>query len=222
MELDDVMRTTFAAREYTGEPVPDELLYRWLDNARFAPSGGNRQGNRVVIVRSEETRRALARLTEYSSRRYIAQMQAGENPWNSIVPSTVTDADMSAVSLREERLDAFHTASVVLVFLLDLRVVASIDKELGRVGVISGASIYPFVWNVLLQARQSGFGGTLTTAMAAQEAEVQALLGIPSHFAVAGAMPLGKPVRQLSKLRRMAVEDIAVRERFDGLPFTFA
>ena len=56
MELYDVMRTTFAARDYTGEDLPDAVLYEILDNARFAPSGGNRQGNRVIVVRSAETR----------------------------------------------------------------------------------------------------------------------------------------------------------------------
>ena len=39
MELYDVMRTTFAARDYTGEEMPDEVLYEILENARFAPSG---------------------------------------------------------------------------------------------------------------------------------------------------------------------------------------
>ena len=33
MGLYDVMRTTFAAREFTGEPLPDHVLYRILDNA---------------------------------------------------------------------------------------------------------------------------------------------------------------------------------------------
>ena len=42
MELYDVMRTTFAAREYTGEDLPDAVLYEILDNARFAPSGRSR------------------------------------------------------------------------------------------------------------------------------------------------------------------------------------
>jgi nitroreductase len=45
------MRTTFAARDFTGEPLPDSRLYRVLDNARFAPSGGNRQAARIVVVR---------------------------------------------------------------------------------------------------------------------------------------------------------------------------
>ena len=64
MELYDVMRTTFAAREYTGEEVPDEVIYKILENARFAPSGGNRQGNKVIIVRDGETRARLSELSE--------------------------------------------------------------------------------------------------------------------------------------------------------------
>ena len=64
MELNDVMRTTFSARDYTGEDLPDEVLYRILDNARFAPSGGNRQGNRVIVVRDPETRGQISKLAE--------------------------------------------------------------------------------------------------------------------------------------------------------------
>ena len=37
-------------------PVTDAMLQRILDNARFAPSGGNRQGWKVVVVRNDETR----------------------------------------------------------------------------------------------------------------------------------------------------------------------
>ena len=87
-------------------------------------------------------------------------------------------------------------------------------------GVISGASIYPFVWNVLLAARQAGFGGTITTFAVPQEPKVQALLNIPSDHAVAAIVPLGRPVKQLTKLRRRSVEEIATRERFDGEAFT--
>ena len=36
--------------------MSDEQLHRILENARFAPSGGNRQGWRVVVVRSAETK----------------------------------------------------------------------------------------------------------------------------------------------------------------------
>ena len=62
MDLYEVMRTTFAAREFTDDPVPDEILQRVLENARFAPSGGNRQGWKVLIVRDDGTKAALVPL----------------------------------------------------------------------------------------------------------------------------------------------------------------
>jgi len=218
MELNAVMRTTFAARDYTGEDLPDNLIYDLIENARFAPSGGNRQGNRVIVVRSQETRNALSKLAEPAAKRYVAQIKAGESPWNAVTPTSVTSEEIEATPAAPPLINSFKEASVVLVFVVDLRVVASMDQDLDRIGVISGASIYPFVWNVLLGARQSGFGGTITTLAAAKESDVQALLNIPKEFAVAAVVPLGKPVKQFTKLKRNLVEEIASMEYFDGTP----
>lgn len=178
MELFEAMRTTFAARDYTGEPLPDSVLYEILDNARFAPSGGNRQGNKVIVVRDLKTREALAKLAEPAAKRYIAQQKLGESPWNTIVPTKVTPELVAQTPPLARLVEPYVKAEVVLVFLVDLKLVASTDQFLKRVGVISGASIYPFVWNVLLGARQAGFGGTITTLAAAEEPKLQALLGI--------------------------------------------
>src|SRR5258708_4481759 len=92
MELYDVMRTTFAAREFTDEPVPDDVLFKLLDNARFAASGGNRQGWRVIVIRDPVTREALAALNLPAVRRYFEQLRAGEMPWNSIDPTSLDAA----------------------------------------------------------------------------------------------------------------------------------
>jgi nitroreductase len=214
------MRTTFSARDYTGEHLPDAVLYDILDNARFAPSGGNRQGNRVIVVRDAATREQLGKLAEPAAKRYAAQVKLGESPWNTIVPTKATAEQIAATPAPKALTEPFRAASVVLVFAVDLKLVASMDQFVKRVGVISGASIYPFVWNVLLCARQAGWGGTITTLAAAEEPKVQALLGIPSDHAVCAVVPLGKPVKQLTKLKRRSVEEIAIRERFDGKPFT--
>ena len=220
MELYDAMRTTFAARDYTGEEMPDAVLYEILDNARFAPSGGNRQGNRVIVVRDAAARDALARLSAPAAKRYMAQIALGESPWNAVVPTKVTAQDIERTPTPLRLTEPFRTCSVVLVFLVDLKLVASMDQDLDRVGVISGASIYPFVWNVLMGARQAGFGGTITTLAAAEEPKVQALLDIPADHAVAAVVPLGRPVAQLTRLKRRRVPEIATRERFDGPAFT--
>ena len=218
MELYDVMQTTFAAREFTGDPLPDDVLAKILDRARFAPSGGNRQGWRVIVVRDRATREALSALNAPAAKRYAAQIANGESPWNTIDPPRVDAATIERTTPPPRLLESVLKAAAVLVICVDLKVVASTDAELERVGVISGASIYPFAWNVLLAARQEGFAGTITTLAVAQEPKIQALLGIPAHVAVAAVMPLGRPVKQLTRLKRKPVEEFAMLERWGGTP----
>ncbi len=219
MELDQVMRTAFAAREFVDEPVPDEVLYRILDNARFAPSGGNRQGWRVIIVRDRDTRAALRQLIVPTLQLYLAQMQAGESPFNTVNESRVDPALARDVTVPESLLDNVVGAPALLVVCVDLSVVASFDRDLPRIGVISGASIYPFVWNILLAARNEGYGGALTTFLTGREPDAQKLLGLPEHLAVAALLPIGRPVKQLTALRRNPVEDFAMLDRWGGAAF---
>ncbi|SVC54596.1 uncharacterized protein METZ01_LOCUS307450, partial [marine metagenome] len=150
MELYDTMRTTFAARDYTGDAVSDAVLYKILENARFAPSGGNRQGNRVIVVRDPAKRKRIAELVVPAAKRYTAQGKAGEGPWNSISPTMVTPEDIEATPPPSRLTEPYTSSDVVLVVIVDLKVVASTDQHLDRVGVISGASIYPFAWNILM------------------------------------------------------------------------
>lgn len=217
MELYDAMRTTGAARQFTDDPLPDEVLERILDNARFAPSGGNRQGARVLVIRDRQTREALADLSTTGMRRYIVQQRNGESPWNPLHPMGASAADLAAVKL--PRAGQLLDAAVVLVVCVDLGVVAAFDQDLDRIGVVAGASVYPFVWNILLAARNEGYGGVLTTMTVPEEPRVKELLGIPEQYALAAVLPLGKPVHQVSKLTRRPVSEIATRERFDGEPF---
>lgn len=217
-----MMRTTFACREWTDDPVSDETLHRVLDNARFAPNGGNRQGQHVIVVRDKDIRRQLVPLVKQATDIYSAQTAAGEAPWNSIVPTSVDEAAIRAQDgpVQFPGVNEMVEAPVVLVVTVDLAVVASFDKYLDRVGVISGASIYPLVWNILMAARNEGLGGVLTTYLADQEPAVQQVLGIPETHAVAAMLPIGVPVKQLTKLRRKPVEDFVTIDAYDGDPFT--
>jgi nitroreductase len=219
MELYDVMRTTAAVREFTGDPLPDEVLHRILDHARFAPSGGNRQGTRVVVVRDRATRERLAALNEPAVRRYVAQSQAGQSPWNPLEPPDPSAEEIAATAVPAAFTEPLLTAGAVLVFLVDLRLVAATDQHLDRIGLVAGGSVYPLVWNVLLAARQEGYGGTITTMAVAQESAVLELLGAPEHYALAAVVPLGRPVKQLTRLKRRPVEEFVTRERFSGNAF---
>src|SRR6266849_3329569 len=218
MDVFEAMRTTFAAREFTDDPLPDETLVQILDRARFAPSGGNRQGWHVIAVRDRATREGLAKATMPAAKRYTAQSKAGENPWNSVDPTSVDAATIEKTDANVRLVEPVLRAPVVLVICVDLNVVAATDQYLKRVGIIAGASIYPFAWNVLLSARGHGFGGTITTLAVSEEPQIKALLGIPPHVAVCAVMPLGRPVKQLTKLKRKPVADFAVRERWGGAP----
>jgi nitroreductase len=219
MELYDVMRSTSAVREFTDDPLPDDVLDRILDNARFAPTGGNRQGVRIIVVRDKDTRSALADLGLAAARRYTAQLANGEAPWNPLQPMAVSASAIAETEPPAQMSAPLREAQVVLVACLDLGVVAATDQDLDRIAVVPGASVYPFVWNVLLAARNEGFGGVLTTMVVSEEQRVKALLGVPDHFAIAAVVPLGKPVRQVTKLRRRPVSEFATRERFDGASF---
>src|SRR3954452_10744511 len=84
MDLIETLRTTGATREFRAEPVDDDVVFRILDNARFAPSGGNRQGWRVVVVKDPATRRALRDLYLSGWYEYLAQRMAGLTPWAPI------------------------------------------------------------------------------------------------------------------------------------------
>jgi nitroreductase len=220
MELTDVMRSTSAVREFTDDPLPDDVLYRILDNARFAPSGGNRQGVRVIVVRDQDTRSALAQLARPAARRYAAQLAGGESPWNPLHPPAADASTIEATEAPAPMWTTLRDAPVVLVFTLDLGVVAATDQDLGRIAVVPGASVYPLVWNVLLAARNEGYGGVPTTMVIAEEPRAKELLNVPDQQAFAAFVPLGKPVRQLTKLKRRSVDQFVTRERFDGAPFT--
>ncbi len=228
MDLHEALTTTGAVRDFTDEPVRDEVLFRILETARFGPSGGNRQGWRVVVVESPETRRALRDLYLPGWYRYLALAGAGLTPW---APITDRDAERRALEGADaiaaraaagpggfaEHLDE---APVLLAVLADLRVLAAVDRDLDRYTFCGGASVYPFVWNLLLAAREEGLGGVMTTMAIHDEAAVKDLLGAPDELALAAVVALGHPVHQPSRLTRAEVADFTTVDRVGGDPFT--
>src|SRR5205823_8431158 len=81
MELRTIMRTTPATRAFTDDQLPDDVLYDILDDARFAPNGGNRQAWHVIVVRDPATKERIAALYELGMREYAAHIQAGLIPF---------------------------------------------------------------------------------------------------------------------------------------------
>ena len=158
----------------------------------------------------------LAYLSLATATRYLLQMKAGESPLNTIHPSAVTDDQVMQAEAPEWLVAHIRNAPTLLVITVNLELVASMDKDLDRIGLVSGGSIYPLAWNVLLAARNEGYGSTMTTWGIAEEAEVKTLLDIPPQWAVATIMPLGKPAKQLTRLQRKPVEDILYTDSWNS------
>lgn len=217
MELTDGLRTTPAARAFTDAAVSDETLAELLDVARFAPSGGNRQPWRVVVVRDVALRRQLADLCAPVWWEYVALGATGITPFN--VGGDAPDAPPEIGPVDNALLDHVETVPVVLVVAADLRQVAMMDNDLDRAPITGGASLYPFVWSLLLAARDRGLGGVMTTFLARAEVEAAPLLGLPAGHALASMVFLGEPTTRPTKLRRNPVETFTTIDRFDGAPF---
>ena len=229
MDLTAGLRTTGAVREFRPDPVPDELVHRVLDTARFAPNGGNRQAWHVIVARDPRVKEALRDLYLPGWYEYLAQMEVGLTPFAAV---TDHDAEVAARARAPEvrtRAEAagpgfaenLHRAPVLLVLLADLRNLATIDRDLDRYTLVGGASIYPFAWSILLAAHDAGLGGVFTTVAIRQEPELKELLGVPDPVVVAGVLALGYPATpRATKLRRNPVESFTTVDRYDGEPFT--
>ena len=224
MQLVEAMRTTPSTRQFTDDDLPDDVLYEILERARFAPNGGNRQAWRLIVVRDAGTKARLAELYDLGMREYAAHAAAGLVPFVAAEAHHRTEAavDLEAARDAPVAMDTSYLARVpvLLVILLDLSNCSAVDSGLDRLSIAAGASVYPFAHNILLAARDAGFGGHFTSVLARQEPAVRELLGIPNHFALATMLPLGRPAREITRLRRAAVERFATRERFDGPAFT--
>src|SRR6202043_3137609 len=116
-----------------------------------------------------------------------------------------------------ERLDQVPVHLVVGVRLGDLAVT---DAKLPRQSIVGGASVYPFVQNLLLALRAEGLGAAMTTLLVPAEAEVRRLLEIPDDVAVAAHVGVGYRADPWpGRLARRPVAEFAFSERY-GDPIT--
>ena len=228
------MRTTPATRRFTDDPLPDIVLYRILEHARFAPNGGNRQAWHVIAVRDEEVKHQIADLWAVAWTEDHAFYQAGLVPfvaseaYERNPPGQPSDQPVDLAEARKHPREdgpgmspaVVRSAPVVLLVCVDLSRVTAMDSGLGRLSISGGGSVYPFCHNVLLAAREHGFGGCITSVLVRQEPAVKALLGIPDEFVLGATLVLGKPEKEITKLRRAPVESFATYDRFDGPPIT--
>ncbi|MGO9819239.1 MAG: nitroreductase family protein [Solirubrobacteraceae bacterium] len=217
-ELYELMRCAPSTRHFTDQAVPRELLERVLDNARFAPSGGNRQGWRVVVVTDRDLRRRLRELYEQPWNEYMiktggrAALEAGE-------ASGVPAGRLRMLRGADEFAHRFDEVPVHLVVCVEIAALAITDGALDRPSIVGGASVYPFVQNVLLGLRNERLGAAFTTLLVPAEEQVRELLEIPDGVAIAGHVSVGyREGPWPTKLRRNPVSEFVFGERY-GAPW---
>lgn len=225
MDLLDTLRSTAAIREFRDEPVPDDVLYRVLDTARFAPSGGNVQAWHVVALQDPERRRAVRDLYLDGWYPYLAMGASGLRAWSPLNDPAAEAAaiESMAAGIAEQAAasgggfaEHLDEVPVLLAVLVDLGGLAAVDRDLDRYTFVGGASVYPFCWNLMLAARAEGLGGVMTTMCVRREPEMLEVLGAPDGFALASVLALGYPVRQPTRLRRGPVEGFATIDTVTG------
>lgn len=230
MELTEALRTTGAVREFSDQLVDDATLSRVLDTARFAPSGGNAQAWRVVVVKDRAVRRRLRDLYLPGWYDYLTLAAAGMRPW---APTNDRDAEAwalenalgnalenaAATPAGEGFAERLDQAPVLLALFVDLSLLAAVDRDAARYSFAGGASIYPFAWSILLAARAEGLGGVITTMLIRAEHRVKTLLGASDPLALAAVLALGYPVRRPRRLNRAPVGSFATVDAIDGPAF---
>ncbi len=222
MDLGDALRTTGAVREFTDQPVDDETLATVLDLARFAPSGGNRQAWRVIVVRDPDQRRRVRDHYLEGWHEYVSHVLAGVVPFSPLATAEQRAAASAQLDAARalSRPDGFpetlDQVPALLVVAADLGALAATDRDLTRYQMVGGASVYPFVWSILLAARDFDLGGVMTTVATRDEVALRATLHLPATFAVAAIVALGHPRHRPTRLTRHRVEAFTTLDTFDG------
>ncbi len=191
MDFFEVTGTQRAMRRLLDDPIPDEQIWRILETATMAPSGGNMQSWNFVIIRDPAKK---AKIGEW----YLEAWNQTYGPRREAMRADPRGARMfnSADHL------ANHMGDVPVL------VLATIKKEQYAIGPTLGASIYPAVQNLMLAARALGLGTALTTLHKFHESDVKQLLGIPDEYETMALIPLGKPVGKFGKPSRLPVEKV--------------
>jgi nitroreductase len=197
LDIFEAIYSTRAMRRLKPDPVPEELIWKVLDAAIRAPSGGNRQPWNFIVIRDEEIKRKIA---EY-------YLDAWNNSYGRIKEQATADPNLARTYRSAEYL-ANHLAEVPVLIMATVR-------EAGIAAVSpDGASIYPAVQNLMLAARALGLGTTLTTLHRAHEAEVKELLGIPEGVHTMCLIPLGWPKGRFGAGPRLPVEKVTYWDRW--------
>jgi nitroreductase len=210
-DLYEAMSTLRAVRKLRTDPIPDDVLERVLQAACWAPTGGNQQPWRVVVVQDADKKAGLQAIYRPEWQKYVDGFMsrlAGLPAEELAKWQKVSDAGHRLA-------DHLHEAPAILMFCGNPKMMAITDAKLDRISMVGGGSVYPAVQNAMLACVAEGLGCTLTTLHCLREAEVKELLGIPHGWATLAMVPIGYPVgRGHGPITRQPPSVLAFRDTF--------
>lgn len=200
MELFEALYTTRAMRRVHPDPVPDEVVAAMLDAAVRAPSGGNAQNWRFLVITDPETRQALGPIYRKAWGTLQSTLYAGRRE------RAVESGDEATLRVMRSSQWLADNFEVVPTWLF---VFSRNDP--------TGASIYPAVWSAMLAARGHGVGTCMTTILGIFEQEATyELLGVPADkgWQLNAAVSCGYPRGNWGVAERAPVEQVAYSDRW--------
>ena len=207
-DLFEIMRTTRSMRRLKPDPVPNALIHKILEAAVCAPSGGNMQRWRFLVIKDAAIKKAVGAYYKRAWDEQVgARYRAGEP-----APGMDRDRFLRLLDAAEYLAAHIHEAPVWIVPCLEGVGISGSNPRW------SGSSIYPAVQNMLLAARALGLGATLTTLYLGFEKEAEAALGLPDGVHSYAIIPVGYPMGRFGPVRRVALSDVVFEDRW-GKPY---
>jgi nitroreductase len=199
-DLFEIIRTTRSMRRLKPDPVSNRLIRKILEAGACAPSGGNMQRWRFLVIRDPAVKATVA---AYYKRAWDEQVgpryRAGEP-----APGMDRERFLRLLAAAQHLAAHMHEAPVWIIPCL----------EGGTPSRTAGSSIYPAVQNMLLAARALGLGATLTTLHLTFEKEVEAALGLPENVHSYALLPIGYPLGRFGPVRRKPLAEIVYEDRW--------
>jgi len=199
-DLFEIIRTTRSMRRLKPDQVPNEFIRKILEAGACAPSGGNMQRWRFLVVRDAGIKRTVGAYYKRAWDEQAAPRYRSGEP----APGTSREQFLRLLDAAEYLAAHIHEAPVWIIPCL----------EGGAPTRTSGSSIYPAVQNMLLAARALGLGATLTTLHLQFETEVEAALGLPPGAHSYALLPIGYPMGRFGPVRRVPLADVVFDSRW--------
>ena len=199
-DLFEVMATTRSMRRLKPDPVPDEFVRKILEAGTQAPSGGNMQRWRFLVVRDPKVKQAVGAYYKRAWDEVVSPRYRSGAP----APGTSPERFSRMLAAAQHLADHIHEAPVWIVPCM----------EGANPARTAGSSIYPAVQNMLLAARALGLGATLTTLYLSFEKEAEAALGLPPDVHSYALLPIGYPMGRFGPVRRVPLADVVYEDQW--------